>query len=130
MQKIGNFSVSAIETMFESEGYFDVYNFDDTAILANDPLKTRRRWGASSDATKTRYEFEFSPVNGFLASPDLLMTDCELKLSFDRASLKNAFVRLDKSASLTNLEIRDCYALSEYVSSNSIKSPINMKKRK
>ena len=40
MQKIGNFSVSAIETMFESEGYFDVYNFDDTAIIANDPLKT------------------------------------------------------------------------------------------
>ena len=122
MQKIGNFSVSAIETMFESEGYFDVYNFDDTAILANDPLKARRRWGASSDATKTRYEFEFSPVNGFLASPDLLMTDCELKLSFDRASLKNAFVRLDKSASLTNLEIRDCYALTEYVSSKSIQS--------
>ena len=66
MQKIGNFSVCAIETMFESEGYFDIYNFDDTAILANDSLQVRRRWGASSDATKTRYEFEFSPVNGLL----------------------------------------------------------------
>lgn len=122
MQKIGNFSVSAIETMFESEGYFDVYNFDDTGILANNALTSRRRWGASSDATKTRYEFEFSPVNGFLANPDLLMTDCELKLSFDRASLKNAFIRLDGDESLTDLEIKDCYALTEYVSSKSIQS--------
>ena len=122
IQKIGNFSVSAIETMFESEGYFDVYNFDNTSIMANTALVARRRWGASRDSAKTRYEFEFSPVNGFLSNPDLLMTDCELKLSFDRASLKNAFISLEEDATLTELEIKDCYALTEYVSSKSIQS--------
>ena len=42
-----------------------------------------RRHGAAKDGGKYRYEFEFCPVNGFLSSPDLLMTDCELKLSYE-----------------------------------------------
>ena len=117
MQKIGNFSVSAITTCFQPEGYFDIYNFNKTNLAANTNMMNARRKGSSEVGSKTRYEFEFSPVNGFLSSPDLLMTNCELKLSFDRASVKQALLRLDNDSSLTDLEIKDCFALTEYVSS-------------
>ena len=120
MQKIGNFSVSAITTCFQPEGYFDIYNFNKTNLAANTNMMNARRKGSSEVGSKTRYEFEFSPVNGFLSSPDLLMTNCELKLSFDRAAVKQALLRLDNDSSLTDLEIKDCFALTEYVSSGSI----------
>ena len=121
MQKIGNFPVSAISSGFAPEGYFDIFNFDDTFLAANASVSTHRRRGATSDSTKTRYEFEFSPTNGFLSSPDLLMTNCELKLSFDRASIKHALIQLG-SGTMEKIEINDCYALTEYVSSGSIQN--------
>ena len=93
MQKLGNFSVSAIKSCFQPEGYFDIYNFNKATLAANNNLMAGRRKGSSEIGSKTRYEFEFSPVNGFLTSPDLLMTNCELKLSFDRASVKQALLR-------------------------------------
>ena len=122
IQKIGNFSVDTIATCFQSEGYHDVWNGDDTFLTNNVSVKTLRRTGASLTGTKYRYEFEFSPVNGFLSSPDLLMTNCELKLSFDRASVKHALIRLDESGILNDIEIKDCYALTEYISSGNIQN--------
>ena len=122
MQKIGNFSVDAISTIFQPEGYHDIWNGDKALLLANDAIKIPRRHGASLNNGKYRYEFEFCPVNGFLSSPDLLMTDCELKLSFDRASVKHPIIRLDDSGVLEDIEIKDCYALTEYVSSGSIQT--------
>ena len=46
----------------------------------------------------------------------------ELKLSFDRASIKHPLIRLDDSGILTDIEIKDCYALTEYVSSGNIQT--------
>ena len=87
MQKIGNFSVGSIATSFQPEGYHDVWNADEAFLTKNSPIKSLRHIGTTRNGSKYRYEFEFSPTNGFLASPDLLMTNCELKLSFDRASI-------------------------------------------
>ena len=50
------------------------------------------------------------------------MTNCELKLSFDRASIKHSLIRLDETGTLTDIEIKDCYALTEYISSNNIQN--------
>ena len=122
MQKVGNFSIDTIGTSFQSEGYHDIWNGDDTFITKNESVKALRRTGASHIGSKYRYEFEFSPVNGFLSSPDLLMTNCELKLSFDRASVKHALIRLDESGTLSDIEIKDCYALTEYISSGNIQN--------
>ena len=122
MQKIGNFSVDTIGTSFQSEGYHDIWNGDDAFLTNNGSVKAMRRTGAPQTGSKYRYEFEFSPVNGFLSSPDLLLTNCELKLSFDRASVKHALIRLDESGSLSDIEIKDCYALTEYISSGSIQN--------
>ena len=122
MQKIGNFSLDSISTCFQTEGYHDIWNGDEAFLSANNSVLSPRRHGATLSGTKYRYEFEFSPVNGFLSSPDLLMTDCELKLSFDRASIKHPLIRLDESGILTDIEIKDCYALTEYVSSGNIQT--------
>ena len=122
MQKIGNFSLDAISTCFQTEGYHDIWNGDEAFLTANKSVVSQRRHGATLAGNKYRYEFEFSPVNGFLSSPDLLMTDCELKLSFDRASIKHPLIRLDESGILPDIEIKDCYALTEYVSSGNIQT--------
>ena len=121
IQKIGNFSVDAITTCFQPEGYHDIWNMDDQ-FITNNGIKPIRLSGSTQNGSKYRYEFEFSPVNGFLSSPDLLMTNCELKLSFDRASVKHALIRLDESGTLGEIEIKDCYALTEYISSGSIQN--------
>ena len=122
MQKVGNFSVGSIATMFQPEGYHDVWNGDDKFLSNNAPITSLRHIGASKNGSLYRYEFEFSPTNGFLASPDLLMTNCELKLSFDRASVKHSLIRLDETGTLTDIEIKDCYALTEYISSSNIQN--------
>ena len=122
MQKIGNFSVGSITTSFQPEGYHDVWNADEVFLKKNNSIKALRLTGATQNGTNYRYEFEFSPTNGFLASPDLLMTNCELKLSFDRASIKHSLVRLDETGTLTDIEIKDCYALTEYISSSNIQN--------
>ena len=120
LQKIGNFSVKALET-FCTEGYFDMYNFGKEDIIINSAsIQARRERSSLVKSNKRRYEFEFSPTNGFLASPDLLMTNCELKLSFDRSSAKHTLIQLADGELGGELEILDCYALTEYISSNSI----------
>ena len=122
MQKIGNFSVGSIATSFQPEGYHDVWNADESFIVKNSSVKSLRHVGTTHNGSIYRYEFEFSPTNGFLASPDLLMTNCELKLSFDRASIKHSLIRMDETGTLTDIEIKDCYALTEYISSSNIQN--------
>ena len=57
---------------------------------------------STRSGTKRRYEFAFIPNNGFLTSPELLMKDCELKLSFDRANPKIALTKIKDSQLLNN----------------------------
>ena len=60
---------------------------------------------------------------GFLASPDLLLRDCELKLSLDRLPSKVAVLKVDDvSSSIEDvLTIKDCFATVEYISSPEIR---------
>ena len=46
------------------------------------------------------------------------MKDCELKITFDRAAVENALVKIGEPTTVCKtLEIKDCVAITEYVSS-------------
>ena len=123
--KVGNFNSSMISSAFHPEGYFDWFNSDKSELSGQGGANTvkRRQFGVHEHGNVRRYEFIFSPNIGFLASPDLLMKDCELKLSFDRANIANALIEYATVTSeCTEIEIKDCYAVTEYVSSPSLRN--------
>ena len=101
MTKTGNLNFEYIHSGLQTEGYFYDNYFDDGAIMRNQERVKKyveaRNNCSTISGSKRRYEFAFIPYNGFLNSPELLMKDCELKLSFDRANPKIALTQLDPS---------------------------------
>ena len=111
-------------TVFQLEGYHDSYNFDQNMLLKSpNTIQGRRNQGTLIDG-KRIYDFIFVPNSGFLNSNLPLLSDCELKLSFDRANASVALLHdsttVDPSWDLKgkNIEITDCYAITEYISSD------------
>ena len=106
-----------LESGFITEGYFDHYNADDTELLEASQVIERRNYLFHEEGTKRRYEFAYTPSMGFLGSPEPLLNNTELKISFDRCKPETALIT---TAAITNdcdyIEIKDCYALTEYVS--------------
>ena len=119
--KIANFDGSMIDTGFYTEGYIDNYNCNaaDFAAEGGSAVVLNRQWGRHTTENMITYEFIIIPSHGFLASPDLLIKNCEIKLSFDRAPSDVAI--LNNKAVTTQvgktIEIKDCYAMVDYVSS-------------
>ena len=107
---------------YNCEGYYDGYNLDQNELKQyKSEVVDPRKEGQLTSNNKTRYEFVLTPNFGFLASPEPLLKDTELKLSFDRAKWSNAITKVeDPTTPLTGesgLTILDCYAQVEYVSS-------------
>ena len=121
IQKIGNFNGNTIESMFALEGYHDKYNVDVGMLSKTPKTATARKTGALKDGKRT-YEFMFIPNCGFLNSNLPLLNNCELKLSFDRVNSDVALLLLPETTpaddiSGSPIKITDCYAITEYVSS-------------
>ena len=103
------------------EGYYDNYQFTSTELTKATDYQNNRTSCAVKVGDTNRWEFVFCPNVGFLGSPDPLIKDCELKLSFDRAQAYNSVLRLDGEERITKpFEIKDVVAISEYVSSESM----------
>ena len=123
---MGNFDYDSLHTSLMTEGYFydNYYSDGDTVKQEAAALKyVKRRTDCSSLVDgKRRYEFAFIPTNGFLASPELLMKDCELKLSFDRTNSKIPLTKIVDNVPPAEIKILDCYAVTEYISSPGIRS--------
>ena len=106
--KVTNFDSKMVESGFIPEGYFDHYNADDTELLDASQVIERRNYLYHEEGNKRRYEFAFTPVMGFLGSPEPLLNDTELKISFDRCRPETALIA---TASITNdceyIEIKD-----------------------
>ena len=126
MNKIGNFDFNAMKSSLHTEGYFYDNYFeggDELQLAAKAKAYAAQRSDcATKVGSKDRYEFCFIPNNGFLNSPELLMKDCELKLSFDRANANIALTKLNESTAPAKIDIVDCYAISEYISSPGIRN--------
>ena len=112
-----------LQTGFSTEGYSDFFNMNAEKLQREtSDIKNRRKWGRYQQGQTTRYEFAFSPNAGFLASPDHLLKDTELKISFDRCPPSMALLEVDTvTTECLKLEIKDCYAITEYVSSETIR---------
>ena len=122
MYKIGNFSVDFISSGFIGEGYTDVFNADwSSGISAMTEYTQPRRNYATHANGKYTYDFCVIPLVGFLGNQDPLPLNTEVKLSFDRT---NAGIPLIAEAEVEDLtiEITDCYAMTEYVSSPELRS--------
>lgn len=104
-----------MNTVFQSEGYFDCYNYGKAILSQNEEEYSQRR--VEELTNSFYYEFVFIPTTGFLAGPDLLLPDSEVKLMFDRADPKVLAVDVTGTATLTSVELKNCYATTEYVSS-------------
>jgi len=124
--KLGNFDANALDSLFTFEGYFDHFNANAQACKSSAfaAVRTiRTSMGITKTANDKIYEFVISPNFGFLGSPEPLMKDCELKLSFDRTKFKNALMEIAtpttplKTENNNYLEILNPVAYTEYISS-------------
>ena len=118
LYKHGNFNLSYITTAFNTEGYYDSYNFDSQTLKQSDSFLKTRLANSVKKGDKYRWEFAFTPNSGFLSNPEPLLKNCELVLSFKRADPNNAVLCPNGDESLEKpIDIVDVYAISEYISS-------------
>jgi len=124
LEKIGNFNSSYIDTTFAVEGYHDLYNFSASELKTQSSILAKRKLQGKSNGDNRIYEFVFIPNSGFLNSNLPLMTNCELKLSFDRANAEVAMLEhgaiIKTGCSGSPLVIKDCVAIAEYVTSEAL----------
>ena len=127
LYKIGNFDSYHLTSAFMVEGYYDNYNFgSDKLVKLSDYVENRTDCSVKNNG-KTRWEFAFTPTVGFLGNNDELLSNCELKISFDRAPPYNALLRLDGETEYSNpLDLLDVYATTEYVSSPGLRDKFSM----
>ena len=118
--------------MFQLEGYQDIYNVGIDHLTTTSPItKGRRAQGVQVGGSQKRiYDFVFIPNCGFLNSNLPLLNNCELKLSFDRANAEIALLKLTNDtitddATGSPIEIKDCYAITEYISSEYYRNYFN-----
>ena len=122
--KLGNFNTDYITSAFVSEGYSDFTNCNAANLVSEEGTKVvavRERTTIKSNAKK-RFDFVFIPDMAFLANPDPLLKNCELKLRFDRADAAVAVLKLEDGGACTEIEIKDCYAITEYISSPELRN--------
>lgn len=111
-----------MESGFITEGYFDHYNADKSELLAEKTVIVRRNYLFHEEETTRRYEFTFTPSMGFLGCPEPLLNNTELKISFDRTRPECALIATGAITHACDyIEIKDCYAITEYISSPDIR---------
>ena len=79
----------------------------------------RKNYGTDS-GDNILYDFCIIPNIGFLCNSDPLPTNCEVKLSFDRA-VSSVAILSDADRGVT-LEIKECFAMTEYISSPNLRT--------
>ena len=122
---LGNFDTNYMESGLYSNGYFDLYNIDTKDIVADSNGTIGRSRVSVVDNRKDDdqiFELQYAPGVGLLNSAVPLLPGCEVKLSFDRATVQLALVQktldeiqLDKKLALTNLYCKARYYSSPYL---------------
>ena len=120
---MGNYDGGLIDTGFIFEGYVDNYNCGskEFAMSGGSEIVANRKYSRYEVSGKTIYEFAIIPNTGFIGSPDLLLKNCELKLSFDRAHPSLAVLKVGEAELPDVLEIKECFAVTDYISSPDIR---------
>ena len=126
INKLGNFNQPYVETAFALEGYYDNYNYDISTLSTSKAVIDKRQLGyhvntSTSGKSSHIYEFVMIPNIGFLGDPTPLLNNCELKLNFDRSPAACAIMS-SQEVEAPYLEIKDCHAVTEWVSSANLKN--------
>ena len=103
--KLGNLNTDYITSVFVSEGYTDFTNCNAANLVGAEGEKVvqvRERTAIKANS-KNRYDFAFIPDMAFLANPDPLLKNCEIKLRFDRADAAVAVLKLQDGGSCTEI---------------------------
>ena len=129
LYKVGNYDVDYVCSAFATEGYLDLWNFNDDLLFSEEAqaIRQRRLETMSHDVPNNKYIAEFCiiPNTGFLSNSDPLVKDVELKLSFDRSNIKQYLMAKDadwKQWGDLKVDIKNCYAVTEHVSSPSLRT--------
>ena len=122
--KLGNYNTDYITSAFVTEGYVDFLNCDSDNLTGEDGQQVivQRERTASKHGGKAIYDFAFIPDISFLSNAEPLLKNCELKLRFDRADSKVCVLKKDAEGTLGDIQISDCYAVTEYISSPELRN--------
>ena len=121
--KYGNLNPDYITSVYEIEGYYDKYVYNELSDDQKSAVIAHRRAGIPAKAGKFIYEFIMSPNESFLNENHTLPPGIELKLTFDRNPAQFSCLS-DSDASLRGktLELKDAYAQVEYITSPILRS--------
>lgn len=118
LYKVGNFNLNNQTTVFNTEGYYDAMNMSAADLAASNLFAEKREKMGTASGEYNEFEFILCPNTGFLGNNLPLPKDCELKLSFDRASPYLAVLRLEGALDIDNpFELTGVVATTEYISS-------------
>ena len=122
--KYGNFNPDYITSLYEMEGYYDRYAYEDLDDDGKNKIIAHRRENIPVKAGKYIYELIMSPNESFLNDNHPLPPGIELKLTFDRLQAEHSCIAIDEADTFkgTVLELKDVYAQTEYISSEILRS--------
>ena len=123
MLKYGNLNPDYITSVYEIEGYYDKYVYDELEDDQKAQVLAHRRMGIPSKGGKFLYEFIMTPNESFLNENHTLPPGIEMKLTFDRLQAQFSCIsESDVSLKGKTLELKDAYAQVEYISSPILRS--------
>ncbi|CAG5104413.1 Oidioi.mRNA.OKI2018_I69.chr1.g1241.t1.cds [Oikopleura dioica] len=127
MTKFGNFNRDYVSSAYQIEGYYDHEVYDYLTQPDKEVLKQIRRPQCFRDGDHYVYELVFFPSNGFCLDNKPLPLNTTMKLKFNRLRSEFSTVYIGSTPEQAThkgkpLEIKDCYAVCEYVSSPSIRN--------
>ena len=119
MLKFGNLNPDYIVSLYEMEGYFDTYVFEDLDEDSRNQLINHRRKDIPVKNGKYIYELILTPNDSFLNENHPLPPGVEMKLSFDRLAAQYSCIAVGSDDVLKGkiLELKDVFAQVEYISS-------------
>ena len=123
MLKYGNLNPDYVTSVYEIEGYYDKYAYDELSDDAKTQVIAHRRAGIPTKNGKYLYEFIMTPNESFLNENHPLPSGIEMKLTFDRSPAQiSCLSDSDSSLRGRSLELKDAYAQVEYISSQILRS--------
>ena len=123
MLKYGNLNPDYINSLYEIEGYYDKYTYDELTDDEKAQVIVHRRSGIPTRNGNYIYEFIMTPNESFLNENHTLPPGIELKLTFDRLPAQYSCISdSDSSLKGKTLALKDVYAQVEYISSDILRS--------
>ena len=131
MIRLSNFDTDYIDSVMPMEGVYDSYDISaaDLQGASGQIVIKQRNMNYIEVNNNHIYDVLYTPLQGFLNNNVPLLQNTELKLTFDRSRAETALLNVpsgDNSGFAGKaIEIKECYAVAEYISSPSLRAYFN-----